>query len=81
MTAIIRSLVSFVTPSPGLRPPSPKGRGAGGEGAEGRTHAKLIMSSCIVEGAPWNEGPHWIGTWTSVPLREPLSMTRKRIVT
>jgi hypothetical protein len=45
----IRSVVSFVIPSPGLRPPSPKGRGAGGEGAgaEGRTHAKLIMSSCI----------------------------------
>jgi molybdate transport system substrate-binding protein len=29
----IRSVVSFVIPSPGLRPPSPKGRGAGNEGA------------------------------------------------
>ena len=59
---ITRSVVTFVTPSPGLRPPSPKGRGAGGEGAIGEERhpchinhaalysallmAALVLSNC-----------------------------------
>jgi hypothetical protein len=41
-TPATRSVVSFVTPSPGLRPPSPKGREAGGEGAG----ACMLRSGC-----------------------------------
>jgi hypothetical protein len=41
--ALMGSIVSFVAPSLGLRPPSPKGRGAGGEGvgADERLPSKI----------------------------------------
>src|SRR3989442_325936 len=39
---------SLLTCRPLTPCPSPKGRGGEGAGADGRIHAKLIVSSCIV---------------------------------
>src|SRR5438046_9738698 len=81
-SAVIRSVVSFDTPSPGPPsggPPSPKGREAGGEGAgaEGRTHAKLIMSSCIASFSNYAHKPH-LALTRSLPRRRARVRARAR---
>ena len=78
---ITRSVVTFVTPSPGLRPPSPKGRGAGGEGAIGEERhpchinhaalysallmAALVLSNC---GGETNAQKEQAAAATPVPV-------------
>src|SRR5437867_2706540 len=65
----IRSVVSFDAPSPGLRPPSPNGRGAGGEGAgaEGRTHATCISNEPLATVKTLYHGEQWEAVLRLIP--------------